>query len=192
MNVFLIRHAETDGNRTRYVGREDLPLNETGTRQARALAGELAVQGITAILSSPLQRARQTAAPLACRLGVDVEVRPGLVEIDFGALEGQPKDRMNLSLRHHHRHAPLPGGESLHDVWERLQPLAREVRERAAAGECLAIIGHYWSNRLFFDLLRGVSFDEALLTRDYKPANASAVRCAVAGPKAHRPSRIPV
>ena len=134
MHILLIRHAETDGNRTRYVGREDLGLNQTGQRQAEMLADQLCGHAITGILSSPLMRARQTAAPLARRLGVDVELREGLTEFDFGALEGRPKEQTNLSLKRHHRYDPVEGGESLRDVWQRLEARCGRIAQAQWGG----------------------------------------------------------
>lgn len=175
MRLILVRHAQTRGNKHAYVGRADLPLDETGRVQAERLAVDLGKEPVSAIYSSPLRRALETAAPLAGRFEIDVAVRPALVEIDFGAIEGMAKDTRPLSLKRAHRHTPLPGGESLWDVWQRLAPLAAELRETLRHGAAPVVIGHYWSNRLLRDLLHGLSFDEALSDGSYKPANASAV-----------------
>jgi 2,3-bisphosphoglycerate-dependent phosphoglycerate mutase len=63
-------------------GAANPPLSETGLDQAARVARWLAEEPIRAIYSSPMQRARQTAAPLAAALGLDVGVRDGLAEID--------------------------------------------------------------------------------------------------------------
>ncbi|MCB1744947.1 MAG: histidine phosphatase family protein [Gammaproteobacteria bacterium] len=174
MRLILIRHAETDGNKTHYVGREDLPLNATGRAQAEALARALARDGIDRVLSSPLQRARATAAPLAAMHALAVEVRAGLVEIDYGELQGLAKGARPFKLRKAFLTTPMPGGESLADVWRRLTPIAEELKALVAAGTVPAVVGHYWSNRMLFAMLGGGDLESALGKGGVKPANASA------------------
>ena len=85
-----MRHGETDWNRDGLIqGSTDVPLNAAGRAQARDAARVLAGRGITAIWSSPLQRARETAATVAGALGLEVTVEPGLREAGFGTHEGQ-------------------------------------------------------------------------------------------------------
>lgn len=86
----LIRHGQTEWNRgaERFRGRADLPLNDTGRVQAQQVAAHLAKEKIAAIYSSPLQRALQTVQPLADTMHLPVQPHPGLLDIDFGALEG--------------------------------------------------------------------------------------------------------
>ncbi|NJM84717.1 MAG: histidine phosphatase family protein [Tabrizicola sp.] len=173
--IHLIRHGETDGNRDHYVGRKDLPLNAAGRAQAEALARQLSRFPITRIIASPLQRAKETARPLADRLRLPVEEHAALIEIDFGILQDQRKSDHAMNLRKHHDRVPLPGGESLKDVWDRLLPLARAFATGDGSAEGLALIGHYWSNRMLFGLLSGRSFDATLGMQGYKPANGTAV-----------------
>lgn len=179
MSVFLVRHAETDGNKAFYVGREDLPLNAHGREQARELAARLQGAGIGRILSSPMRRAIETAEPLAVQLGLVIERRAGLIELDFGQLQGQAKQSFSMNLKKEYRVAPLPGGESMRDVWMRLEPVVAEIRALAAAGARPLVVGHYWSNRLLHERLRGVTFEDALRSGDYKPGNGSVIEIAI-------------
>ena len=89
-HVFLARHGETDWNAAgRLQGQTDVPLNETGCAQASALAERLRREGIAAIATSDLQRARATAEIVARALGLDVAlVDPDLREQRFGRFEG--------------------------------------------------------------------------------------------------------
>lgn len=174
MQLILIRHAETDGNRLAYVGRQDLPLNDAGRLQAGALAAALSGLQPSAILSSPLVRARDTAAAIAGPSGVPVDVRPELVEIDFGHLQGQPKHAIPLDLKRLHRDAPLPGGESLRDVEARVAPLACEIRSILRDGGRLAVVSHYWTSRVLLGLMLNDPLGITPVARSYKPANASA------------------
>ena len=84
MDLLLVRHAlpvRADGDNAT----ADPPLSDTGRQQAEATAAFLAGERIDAVVASPLQRAAQTAEPLATRLGVTIQVAEGLREIDpFG------------------------------------------------------------------------------------------------------------
>ncbi|HXG52802.1 MAG TPA: histidine phosphatase family protein [candidate division Zixibacteria bacterium] len=90
---YFLRHGETEANVLRIVaGSRDVPLTELGHVQAREAAALLAGRGITAICSSALQRARQTARYVAEALELPVTIVPELGERNWGALEGRPRD----------------------------------------------------------------------------------------------------
>ncbi len=88
--LLLLRHGQTELSvHRRYSGRGDPELTALGHEQAARVAARLAaVPGIAAVLTSPLRRARQTAAAVAEATGAPLEVHDGLVETDFGAWEG--------------------------------------------------------------------------------------------------------
>ncbi len=88
--LLLLRHGQTELSvHRRYSGRGNPALTELGNRQADAAARYLGqIGGIDAVLSSPLQRAYDTAASSAKALGLDVTVDDNLIETDFGAWEG--------------------------------------------------------------------------------------------------------
>ena len=93
--ILLARHGETDWNLARRVqGHSDRPLNETGREQATELAARLARERLTAIYSSDLVRAHETARIVAARLGLGVTVEPDLRERDFGTWEGLTDDEI--------------------------------------------------------------------------------------------------
>lgn len=89
--LLLIRHGENDYVKSgKLAGRlPEVHLNERGRQQADELAESLANVPVKAIYSSPLERARETAAPLAARLGLEVQIRSGLIETGIGAWAGQ-------------------------------------------------------------------------------------------------------
>ncbi len=86
MELLLIRHAEpvriAEGE---VEGPADPGLTERGTDQAERLGAWLAVEGVDAIVTSPLRRARETAAPLAAALGLQPEIDEGVSEYDANA-----------------------------------------------------------------------------------------------------------
>jgi 2,3-bisphosphoglycerate-dependent phosphoglycerate mutase len=87
--ICFIRHGETDWNvEKRIQGQTDVPLNETGHKQALAMAFSAAHHEFHAIYSSDLVRARDTAGMLAERRGLEVQPLPLLRERNFGIFEG--------------------------------------------------------------------------------------------------------
>lgn len=90
MRIELIRHGQTDWNRDgRLQGSSDIPLNDTGRAQAVETAAVLADQGLSAIVSSPLMRARETARIIAEILDIDLgSTYDDLIERDYASLEG--------------------------------------------------------------------------------------------------------
>src|SRR5688572_33343777 len=86
----LIRHGSTDWVGKALAGRlPGVSLDAAGRNQAQELADRLDERGIAAIYSSPLERARETAMPLAKRLDLPIELREAFTEIDFGAWQGR-------------------------------------------------------------------------------------------------------
>jgi probable phosphoglycerate mutase len=84
----MIRHAETAWNAEgRVQGQTDVALSEVGEAQARALAAVLAGERFAALYSSDLTRVRQTAAPAASALGLEVRLEPALRERHYGKFE---------------------------------------------------------------------------------------------------------
>ncbi len=87
--VILVRHGQTAWNREQvFRGRMDLPLDETGRRQAEALRDALAAEAIARVVCSPLLRAVETAAPLAESLGLRIETDDAFTDLDFGQWQG--------------------------------------------------------------------------------------------------------
>ena len=125
--IFLIRHAENDFvKKGRLAGRlPDVHLNENGINQAHNLAEELSNFPIEAVYSSPLERAVETASPIAEAHQLDVINRQDLNEIDFG--DWQNKTLKSLKRRKLWRvvqstpsRVQFPGGESFADAQSRI------------------------------------------------------------------------
>lgn len=151
--IFIARHAETDWNRHKRVqgGGSDTPLNETGLKQIKCLAGRLTTEKLEAIVSSPLGRARATAEAIAGEHGhLTIEFDRDLREIDAGELEGVLAKEFGGSLAQlltvdtDDGPARLPGGESLTDVRKRVWKVVEGLVTRFPDGEVL-IVSHYFT-----------------------------------------------
>jgi probable phosphoglycerate mutase len=90
--LLLIRHGLNDAVGVRLAGREPVPLNRLGLRQADRLVARLSAVRIDAIYASPLERTQQTAAPLAAARGLEVREMPGAVEFLMGEWDGRRFD----------------------------------------------------------------------------------------------------
>ena len=140
--LYLVRHGRTEGNAHGLLhGVTDLPLNDLGRRQAAAIADRLARETAPdALLTSPLSRARETAGAIGARLGLEPTIVPGLIEIDFGHLEGLPVERLiqehpDLAARfldESDLEVGWPGGETRRGFDDRVQAAFREILERHA------------------------------------------------------------
>ncbi|OBK17232.1 bifunctional RNase H/acid phosphatase [Mycobacterium asiaticum] len=147
--LLLLRHGQTELSvQRRYSGRGNPPLNEVGWRQAGLAARYLTQRrGIAAVVSSPLQRAHDTATTAARALGLDVTVDEDLIETDFGAWEGLTFAEAAARDPDLHRRwlydtgTLPPGGESFDDVLRRV----RRSRDRIVAaheGKNVLVVSH--------------------------------------------------
>ncbi len=153
--ILLVRHAETNWNRTRrFQGRSDLPLNQKGRDQAHALALALKEEPITAIYSSPLARAMETAHivkvfhPLA-----PLFAEPGLLEMNLGDLEGMEGSRwaeqypdFRKSWLENPESVSMPGGESLREVQDRAVEALLRIVAIHPPGSTLLLCSHSFVN----------------------------------------------
>lgn len=98
MKLILVRHGATKMNQERRIqGVSDLGLNETGRKQAEALARALKDVKVDVIYCSPLRRAQETARAISRFHQVDVVTLDGLKELDVGEVDGMTYDEMRLS-----------------------------------------------------------------------------------------------
>lgn len=147
--LLLVRHGQIDANiDSRWHGSTDGELTAHGEAQARRVAAHLARTrpDVAAVYTSPLRRARDTAAPIAAALGLAVVVRPGLAEYAIGVLENETFS--DLAARHRffeRSEADLswapPGGESLGTVAARVVATWQDVA-RAHPGAEVALVSH--------------------------------------------------
>jgi broad specificity phosphatase PhoE len=134
--LYLVRHAAHDRVHDTVCGRmPGVTLGEEGRLQAERLAERLGRESIAAVYSSPLERARETAGPIARRLGLAVQVAEALNEIDFGGWTGRrfeelAGDEVWASWNRTRASMSPPGGEAFAAAQRR----AVAFLEQAAAG----------------------------------------------------------
>jgi broad specificity phosphatase PhoE len=156
LRLLLVRHGQTESNV--YHVLDSLPpgppLTELGRRQTVELAERLAGEPVTAVYSSVAVRARQTAAPIAARHGLDVRVVDGLHEVFCGNLEGsgRPADVEAFIDVYRAWHAgdldlPVPGGESGRQVLDRFVPVVSRLRAEHPDG-VVVLVSHSAALRL--------------------------------------------
>jgi broad specificity phosphatase PhoE len=150
--IILVRHGETAWNKERRIqGYEsDIPLSEAGKQQAEALALRLKNEKITAVYSSPLQRALDTAKAIAACHHLAVNTLTSLKEIKVGALEGRLASELLMRFDEFisgnggEKNPQMPpGGESLEDVqkraWDTISGLAAQEPQGT-----LVVVSHYF------------------------------------------------
>ncbi len=125
--LFLIRHGENDYLKKDILigSKPGVHLNERGREQAAALCESLKSLPIAAIYASPLERAVETAAPLATALRLEVQIRPGLTDTDVGQWAGyKVRELGKLAAWKQVQEQPsrfrFPGGESFTELQERV------------------------------------------------------------------------
>lgn len=183
----LIRHASHALLGHTIVGRQPgVQLGSSGLREAEALAGRLEGWPIEALYSSPLERARATAAPIAERLHLEVQIAQELNEIDYGAWTNRTLAdlrelaewrRFNL-FRSGSR---IPGGESMLEVQERMLRLLERLGA-AHPEQTIALVSHGDVIKAALAYYLGVPLD--LLQRiELGPASLSILRVEPYGPQ---------
>lgn len=183
--ICFIRHGETDWNsQSRYQGQIDLELNRFGLAQAAALEAYFLQSTISAIYSSDLIRARQTAMPISRATGLPIIPLLSLRERHFGRCEGltieeiaeqYPDDAHAIESN-----APdylLPGGESRRQLNCRVLECIRQLID-AHRGQAIAVVTHGGVLDVIYRQARGLPIDAP---RDYPIPNTGINWIAITG-----------
>ena len=148
MKLFLTRHGQTDWNTKRCVcGRTEAQLTDLGRAQAAQVGEEAARAGVNVILASPMDRAQETAAIIAQKVGVPVLTEPLLIEQDFGTFEGRSVDDPEYREKRKSLLWHYPEGESTAQLIHRAYTVIEKVRDA----------GGIWHRPPDFDLLPGTA-----------------------------------
>ncbi len=175
--LFLVRHGETDWNRSgQIMGARPVPLNPRGQAQAQRVATLLQSRPLAALLSSPVARALETAEILSTSLGVPVTVEQGVTEIGVGEWEGLFwKDVADEIVKQNWygnpRETRFPGGETLQETQIRAVAAVEHALARKASAPVLfvshadvirAVVAHFLG--LHLSSVRQIRIDNGSLT----------------------------
>lgn len=166
---YVVRHGRSEFNEDRRIsGQSDASLADEGREQAEALAEVLRGEKLDAVYSSPLERAVETAAPVAAAQGLAIRLEPDLKEISMGVLEGRKRDesdpealriweewqRNKFDYRGH-------GGETFRDLEARVSRCLRSIAARHR-DQTVLIAGHRSTNRVILSALMNWSLERSL------------------------------
>jgi broad specificity phosphatase PhoE len=154
-SVYLVRHGQTAWNKEEiFRGRTDIPLDETGLRQAELVGEYFKGMEIHGIYSSPLSRAWETAQKIAQFHRRRVEPLPGIIDMSFGNWEGHAHQEIQETDKETYRRwreephlARLPGGESLDDIRTRAMAALEEVIQNYPE-KTLILVSHRVVNKV--------------------------------------------
>lgn len=146
--ILLIRHGVNDFVGKRLVGRTPgVHLNETGLKQAEQVAEVLRCAPIKAIFSSPLERAMETAAPLAAALNLEVQPHAGLLEVDFGEWQGitfgaMHRKKLWKTVTAQPSEVCFPAGESFTGAQQRVVAALNQIGADFGEKDVVACFSH--------------------------------------------------
>ena len=156
-----MRHGRTDWNDShRFQGRTDIPLNATGLAQAEKAAARLKAWSIDVIYTSPMTRARETAAAIGAVHGKSPVVLEDLAEVNFGAWEGlffediREKDGERLQEWLRNPFFCMPENA---ETWDSIRVRAERAKETilCSSGERVVVVSHGGVIRALFAVLLG-------------------------------------
>jgi len=164
IKLILIRHPETDWNKQeRYMGSADIPLNNKGKKQARAILGYFKNKNISAVYSSKLKRALEAANLIAKPRNLKVKQDERLNEIDFGEWEGltfEQVQKKHPGLAREYLSKPqnikIPGGESFSEFKNRVKASLEKILAKEHGN--VAIVSHGGVNRVIICELLKIPF----------------------------------
>lgn len=145
VDLYLVRHAQSEWNAAgRWQGQADPPLSEAGRRQAATFAARFPAVAVEQVWSSDSVRALDTAAPLAARFGIPVEVDAELREIDVGDWSGLTRETIEQADpgaldRYYDGECGWNGGESFDEHEARSARAAHALESLDVAGAVVAV-----------------------------------------------------
>lgn len=171
VELILIRHGQTKWNKEEvFRGRADIPLDDTGRTQAEATSAALTHLKLSAVYSSPLARASETARIVARPHGLSVRLVDNLADIDCGAWEGLPVQEAQARYPEVFaawQTAPhtvtFPGGESLDMVASRAMAALDDIVRTHGQHDTVVVVSHRVVNKLI--LLRALGLDSSSFWR---------------------------
>jgi probable phosphomutase (TIGR03848 family) len=180
-NFLFIRHGETDYNKKMLLPGHiaGIHLNKNGQHQAQLLSEKLSGAPIKAIFSSPLERALETAEPLALALKLQVTPLAGLLELDCGDWQGLSVKKLSRQkiwqpVQKYPSLFKFPGGESFLDCQYRTVQAIESLRSNYSASDLIACFSHADPIKQVLAFYLGLSLDN-FQRLTVSPASVSAL-----------------
>ena len=170
IKLYVVRHGETNSNvRHTCIGHKDVPLNETGIKQAENLAEKFRDIPLDAIYASPLSRAVSTATPTAEMKGIEIIKVADLIERDFGDWDDLTYEEIEAKdpeLYAEWRGNPqntgfkIPNGESSDDVHERIGKAVDKIISEND-GKSVLVVTHLGAARHIISNVLGLTTEQS-------------------------------
>jgi broad specificity phosphatase PhoE len=175
--LFLVRHGQTDSNRScRLMGQSDMPMNLEGRQEAAHLAARLKQSRIDVLYTSDLERALETARIVAKAVGIEPVPLAQLRELDVGSAVGKTREELRLEcpglFGESWIDTPFPGGESYAQLTERVGRALRDLLARHE-GKIVVVVAHGGTIRAAVAALTGIPLARLI---GLTVANASVTR----------------
>ncbi len=192
ITLYLLRHGQTECSRNNaFCGSVDPELTEDGREMAQGFAMAYQALEWQAIYASPMIRAIATAKPIAEKLGIDLELRDGLKEINYGLWEGQTVEK--VSQEYHDDYIrwtadpawyPPTGGELAVAIATRALVVIEEIKQRYSSGNIL-IVSHKATIRIILCSLLGIDVGRFRFRLGCPVGSVSKVEFGAHGPLLH-------
>lgn len=162
MRLILVRHGESVGNfENRLQGQEDYPLTEQGRRQAVLTSHRLEALGASAVYTSHLLRARETAFAIGERLGIEPSILEDLSEYHFGEMSGmtyaEVRERFGASMSANPAERTYPGEEGRDNFFNRVTSTLWGIAAQHP-DETVAVVSHGGPIALFCQSVLGLPY----------------------------------
>lgn len=163
LNLYFLRHGQTASSRDNaFCGSIDPELTADGLAMAQAFAAAYKAHPWTAVFASPMKRTVATAKPLSDAIKIEVQLRDGLKEINYGKWEGMSVDAVNRDFHDDYIRwtadpawNPPTGGEPAITIANRAMLVVEEIKQRYKSGHVL-IVAHKATIRIILCSLLGI------------------------------------
>ncbi len=193
LRLYLLRHGETTFSMSRgFCGALDVDLTEHGYEMAQAFADEYKSLDWEAIYCSPMKRTQVTATPISKATGLELKLREGLRECNYGDWEGKSKEEVrqafpddNYDWMTEPAWNPPTAGETAVEIRNRAMTVVAEIEETYSEGNVL-VVSHRTTLRIVLCSLLGIDLGRYRDRLDYPAASVSVVKFGKYGPMLER------
>lgn len=192
LNLYLLRHGQTECSRNNsFCGSINSELTPEGLEMAKAFASAYSSIKWTAVFSSPMQRAIDTAKPLSTVIGIEPQLRDGLKEINYGKWEGKTPEVVSKEYHDDYiRWLADPAwnapneGEMAITIASRAMKVIEEIKHLYSSGNVL-VVSHKATIRIILSSLLGIDVGRFRYRLGCPVASVSLVEFTSHGPLLH-------